>query len=153
LMTTKEEYYAWCLQKKRNDENMRELEKAKIRDQIRQEWQIRIWDIRNMLPEYVRDDLVVSDFIQEKVENMEFPYRITGSSNIYESSKKEYRDVELPLLVLGKPLVFVRVRGHQAITENDIVYRVSCGETTHVSIETAIAIALEAEGWDGDTKR
>jgi len=152
-MTTKEEYYAWCLRKKRNDENIRQLEKAKMRDQIRQQWEIRIWDIQKQLPEQIRQDLDCRNFVEGKVENMEFAYRIKPSGNIYgESIEKDYLEVEIPLLVLGKPLVFVQVRGHQTITENDIVYRVSGGESTHPSIETAIAIALEKEGWDGDTK-
>ena len=152
-MITKEEYYAWCLQKKRNDENIRKLEKAKMRDLIRGEWQVRIWDIQQQLPEQIRNDLDCHDFVEDKVESIEFPYYVKPATNIYDHYKKEYTDIELPLLVLGKPLVFVKVRGNKAITERDIVYGFIGSEYTHPAAETAIAIALEAEGWDGDTKR
>ena len=149
MMTTKEEYYAWCIRKKQNDENMRTMGKARMRDQIRQEWHIRIWDIQKQLPEQIKDDLDAWGFVQSKIESMEFPYRITGGSNIYESTKKEYIDVEISLSVLGKLLVFVQVRGHQALTANDIAYRVLGSESTYPDAETAIAIALEGEGWTG----
>ena len=149
-MTTKEEYYKWCLQKKQNDDNIRKLETAKMRDQIRQEWNIRIWDIQKQLPEQIREDLDAWGFIQSEIESMEFPYRITPTSNVYgRSIEKEYREVEIPLLVLGKQLVFVQVRGHQALTANDIAYRVLGSESTYPDAETAIAIALEGEGWTG----
>ena len=148
-MTTKEEYYAWCLQKKQNDDNIRKLETAKRRDQIRQEWQVRIWDIQKQLPEQIRGDLDYRDSIEDKVENMELPYYTKPATNIYDQYKKEYRDVEIPLLVLDKHLVFVRVRGVKALTANDIAYRVSGGESTYPDAETAIAEALEAEGWTG----
>ena len=153
-MTTKEEYYAWCLQKKRNDEWMRRMEKAMIRDRIREAWQIRIRDLQQQLPEQIRGDLDYRDFIEDKVENMEFTYQLepgplSMSRRTEQEIKKVYTDIELPLLVLGKPLVMVKVRGNKAITERDIAYRFIGSEYTHPAAETAIAEALEAEGWTG----
>ena len=153
-MTTKEEYYAWCLQKKRNDEWMRRMEKAMIRDRIREAWQIRIRDLQQQLPEQIRGDLDYRDFIEDKVENMEFTYQLepgplSMSRRTEQEIKKVYTDIELPLLVLGKPLVMLKVRGNKAITERDIAYRFIGSEYTHPAAETAIAEALEAEGWTG----